>query len=85
MKYLWLIQSIILHLVGNLIERLATKNIDVSKKDSAGNTAFHIAAKSGNFAGINAIIETIKEKKMKLISAKNKEVSMLNCYLIWYK
>ena len=54
----------------DLINKLASKNLDVSKKDINGNTAFHVAAKSGNIA----VFEILKSKKKKILSSKNEEV-----------
>jgi len=55
--------------VMNLINKLESKNLDVSKKDSNGNTAFHVAAKSGNIT----VFEILRNKKKKAMSSKNKE------------
>jgi len=52
----------------NLINKLESKNLDVSKKDSNGNTAFHVAAKSGNIT----VFEILRNKKKKALSSKNK-------------
>ena len=68
--------------MGDLIKILTTKNIDITKKDSKENTAFHIAAKSGNVAGITAIFETIKEKKIKHLSSKNQEVPIIYQFIL---
>ena len=57
----------------DLINKLASKNLDVSKKDSYGNTAFHVAAKSGNIA----VFEILKDKKKKHQSSKNEEVLII--------
>ncbi len=64
----------------DLINKLASKNLDVSKKDSNGNTAFHIAAKSGNIA----VFEILKNKKRKSLSSKNKEVLIFTFKLLLY-
>ena len=64
----------------DLINKLASKNLDVSKTDSNGNTAFHVAAKSGNIA----VFEILIDKKKKHQSSKNKEVLIFTYKLLLY-
>ncbi len=71
---------IFLLIVKDLITNLASKNLDVSKKDGKGNTVFHVAAKSGNIAAIEMLID----KKEKHHGLKNEEVIFSSFKLLLY-